>query len=243
MPIVKYRCYEPGLRPRQTRLEVPGWGGEREPRADGSRDYAWHCLPFTEGAQYGLELFYPYNHELRVSARDGIPQFHGDFGEPPAPGVMWPPFRNFGDIYYTYQLSLDLNPGPGMAVRFETHPRFYTDTTNTVPVAVPALIRNWWPMTFFLVFKTPVEGQTHIFRGGEPFVQAMVIPEECKLTFEEMNAEEAAQRELQSRRIYKSRNTLAAESQWTSASNTVFDGTYRRILGAAKSKSRRAPTE
>jgi hypothetical protein len=36
---------------------------------------------------------------------------------------------------------------------------------------------------------------------------------------------------------------LAAESQWTSASNTVFDGTYRHILGAAKSKSRRDPAE
>lgn len=241
MPTVKYRLVDPGLRPRQTRLEVPGWGGEREPRANGSHEYAWHCLPFTEGAQYGLELFYPHNHEARITARDGVPQFEGDFGPPPEQGVMWPPFRNFGNTYYTYQLSLDLNPGPGMAVRFETHPRFFTDTTNTVPIAVPALIRHWWPMTFFLVFKTPIEGQTHIFRSGEPFVQAIVIPEECKLTLEEMTEEEAAQRELQSMRIHKSRTTLAAESQWTSASNTVFDGTYRYILGAAKSKKRRAP--
>lgn len=243
MPTVKFRLYEPGLRPRQTRLEVPGWGGQREPRSDGSHEYAWHCLPFTEGAQYGLELFYPYDHELRVTTRSGVPQFDGDFGPPPEPGLMWPPFRNFGNIYYTYQLSLDLNPGPGMAVRFETHPRFYTDTTDTVPIAVPALIRNWWPMTFFLVFKSPAEGQTHIFRGGEPFVQALIIPEECKLTLEEMTEEEAAERELQSQRIYKSRSTLSAESQWTSASNTVFDGTYRHILGAAKSKNRRAPSD
>ena len=110
MPTVKFRLYEPRLRPRQTRLEVPGWGGQREPRSDGSHEYAWHCLPFTEGAQYGLELFYPYDHELRVTTRGGVPQFDGDFGAPPEPGLMWPPFRNFGNIYYTYQLSLDLNP-------------------------------------------------------------------------------------------------------------------------------------
>lgn len=243
MPTVKYRLVDPGLRPRQTRLEVPGWGGQREPRANGSHEYAWHCLPFTEGAQYGLELFYPHEHEARVVARNGVPQFEGDFGPPPEQGVMWPPFRNFGNMYYTYQLSLDLDPGPRMAVRFETHPRFFTDATNTVPIAVPALIRHWWPMTFFLVFKTPVEGQMHIFRGGEPFVQAIVIPEECKLTLQEMTEEEDAQRELQSRRIYNSRSTLSAESQWTSASNTVFDGTYRYILGAAKSRKRRTPQE
>src|SRR5271167_2168991 len=33
---VKYRSYTPGLNPRRTKLEVPGWGGQREPRRDGS---------------------------------------------------------------------------------------------------------------------------------------------------------------------------------------------------------------
>jgi hypothetical protein len=242
MQKVKYRSSDPGLRLRQTRLEVPGWGGKREPRADGSQEHAWHCLPFTEGAQYGIEIFYPHDHELRVTMRNGQPVFEGEFGPAPDPDMMWPPFRNFGGVYYTYQLSLDLRVEPGFAVRFEPHPRFYTDATETVPIAVPALIRNWWPMTFFLVFKSPAEGQTHIFRRGEPFVQALVIPEECKLALEEMTEEEAAEREMQSRRIYKSRRELSADTQWTSASNTVFDGTYRLILGAAKSKGRR-PTE
>jgi hypothetical protein len=49
-----------------------------------------------------------------------------------------------------------------------------------------------------------------------------------------MSDDEAAERELQARRIYESRATLTADSQWTSASNTVFDATYRRIHGAAR---------
>ena len=53
-----------------------------------------------------------------------------------------------------------------------------------------------------------------------------------------MPDEEAAERELQSRRIYQSRATLSAETQWTSATNTVFDGTYRHILGAASEKAK-----
>ena len=80
---VKYRSFTPGLDPRRTKLEVPGWGGERQPRKDGSMEQAWHCLPFSEGARYGIELFYPYQNELRVSTRGGKLALDGDFGAPP----------------------------------------------------------------------------------------------------------------------------------------------------------------
>jgi hypothetical protein len=56
-----------------------------------------------------------------------------------------------------------------------------------------------------------------------------------------MDEGEAAERELRRRRIHESRETLGADTHWISASNTVFDGTYRRILGAAKAKSRKPP--
>jgi hypothetical protein len=49
-----------------------------------------------------------------------------------------------------------------------------------------------------------------------------------------MGEEEAAERELQSLRIHESRDNLGADSRWTSATNTVFDATYRRLHGAAK---------
>ena len=150
--------------------------------------------------------------------------------------MLWPPFRNFGDNFYTYQILLDLDPGEGFAIRTEPHPRFYTDRTDTVPIAVPALLRNWWPMMFFIVFKSPAEGRTHIFRPGEPFAQIIVLPAEAEFTLAEMDEEEAAERELKARRIYEARQTLSADTHWTSASNTVFDGTYRHILRAAKAK-------
>ena len=40
------------------------------------------------------------------------------------------------------------------------------------------------------------------------------------------------------RRIHASRYTLSKETRWTSSTNTVFDGTYRFILGAARAKAR-----
>jgi hypothetical protein len=53
-----------------------------------------------------------------------------------------------------------------------------------------------------------------------------------------MDDEEAAEREMRGRRIHASRPTLAADTTWTSDTDTVFDGTYRFLLRAAKAKDR-----
>jgi len=241
---VKCRLFEQRLAPRRTKLEIPGWGGQSEPRRDGNREQPWHCVPFSESAQYGIEIFYPYDNELRVSTRDGKLVLDGDFGPGPGSGIEWPPFRTFGEKFYTYQLLLDLKVEDGMAIRTEPHPRFYTDFTDTTPIAVPALLRRWWPMVNFMVFKSPPEGRTHIFRPGEPMAQIVIIPAEPDFAIVEMSEVEAAERELQSRRIHASRDTLSAETHWTSSTNTVFDGTYRHIHRAAKARAREsAPTE
>ena len=179
MHTVKYRLFEPRLAPRRTKLEVPGWAGKPEPRRDGSHEYGWHCMPFVEGAQYGIELFYPFDNELHVTKRDGHVVLDGDFGPDPKPASIGRPSALSAKTIYTYQLLLDLKVAEDMAVRTEPHPRFYTSANDDVPLAVPALLRtNWWPMISFVVFKAPPEGRTHIFRPGEPFMQIVFLPAE-----------------------------------------------------------------
>jgi hypothetical protein len=231
---VHYRLIEPRLRPRRTKLQIPGWSGDASPRADGSLEQAWHCVPFSESAQYGVEIFYPYEAEFRASTRSGKLILEGDFGPPPEDRRAWPPFRSFGELYFTFQLLLDFKPEAGFATKVEPHPRYFTDPTHTAPLAVPALIRDWWPMIYFLVFKAPPEGTTHIFRQGEPIAQFVFLPEESDFELEPMGEAEAAERELRSRRIYESRSTLGADSQWLSSTGTVFDATYRRLHGAVR---------
>lgn len=241
MHTVKFRLFNPDLQPRRTKLEMPGWGGKAEPRADGSHEQVWHCAPFTEGAQYGIELFYPYENELHVTRKDGRIILDGDFGPPPDGDLQWPPFRAFGEDFYTYQLLLDLKVEKDWAVRTEPHPRFYTDPTDSVPIAVPALLRTeWWPMMSFIVFKGPAEGRTHIFRPGEPMLQILILPAEPDFELVAMDMEESAEREMRGRRIHASRETLSAGTIWTSSTDTVFDGTYRHMLRAAKAKARDA---
>jgi len=241
MLTVKYRLNEPRLNPRRTKLEMPGWAGKPEPRKNGSHEQMWHCIPFTEGAQYGIELFYPYDNDLRVTKRDGAVHLDGDFGPAPDTGLQWPPFRAFGEHYYTYQLLLDLQVPPDMAVRSEPHPRYYAAGADDVPLAVPALLRtSWWPMISFVVFKAPPPGVTHVFRKGEPFMQMLFVPAEIQFDLVPMDENEAAEREMRGRRIHASRETLSKETEWTSSTDTVFDGTYRHILRAAKAKAREA---
>jgi hypothetical protein len=69
-------------------------------------------------------------------------------------------------------------------------------------------------------------------------MQMLFVPADPQFELVEMNEEEAAERELRGRRIHASRDTLSKETWWTSSTNTVFDGTYRHILRAAKAKQR-----
>lgn len=239
MHTVKFRLFEPRLAPRRTKLEVPGWGGASEPRRDGSHEQPWHCIPFTESAQYGVELFYPFDAELVVGKRDGRVVLEAEWGPDPGTGVNWPPFRPFGEDYYSYQLLFDLQVEDGMAVRVEPHPRYYTSAQDDVPLAVPALLRtDWWPMISFVIFKAPPEGRKHVFRPGEPFMQIIFVPADPQFELTPMGEDEAAERELRDRRIYASRPTLAKDTTWTSSTRTVFDGTYRNLARAARAKAK-----
>jgi hypothetical protein len=69
-------------------------------------------------------------------------------------------------------------------------------------------------------------------------LQILLLPVTADFTLAPMDEEEAAEREMRGRRIHASRETLAADSTWLSRTGTVFDGTYRHILRAAKAKEK-----
>jgi len=237
MPRVKYRLHGDRPPPQPTHMPIPGWGGAPQPRTDGSHEQPWHCTPFSESARYGVEVLYPFDVELKVSTYRGRVVLDADWGEPGEDDMMWPPFRTFGEGFYSYQIALDLEVPHGWAVRTEPHPRYYTDPTNTTPLAVPALIRSeWWPMMFFCIFKAPPKGVTHVFRKGEPFVSLIVLPSEPDLELVPMTEEEAAEREMRARRIAEHRDELAEGTRWLSSTRTIFDGTYRRLFRAARAR-------
>ena len=91
-------------------------------------------------------------------------------------------------------------------------------------------------MMFFCIFKAPPKGATHVFRKGEPFMSVIMLPAEPGLDLQPMTQEEAAERELRARRLSAGRDALAEGTRWLSTTNTIFDGTYRQMFRAAKSR-------
>lgn len=235
MQAVKWRIVGAGLAPRRTELEIPGWAGAPEPRSDGSPEHPWHCVPFSEAARYGIEVLFPFAYEARIATRGGRLVMESDAPDDAEDGP--PPVVSVAERFYLYPFTLDLRAPEGWAIRTEPHPSFFTDPTHSTPIAIPGLVRtSWWPMATSLVFKAPAEGQTHVFRPGAPFVQVILVPETADYEIDPMSPEEAAERELQARRIEQSRDALAERSRWTSSSGIGFDGAYRHMLRAAKAR-------
>jgi hypothetical protein len=82
----------------------------------------------------------------------------------------------------------------------------------------------------FVVFKSPPEGCTHIFRPGEPMLQGVVLSVQA-----DFDQEEAAEREMRGRRIHASCPTLAAETTWAS------DTARKAVMGNLTTRCRRPP--
>lgn len=165
------------LPPRPIKLQIPGWAGHDLDHGGGAVPQPWHCPPFVDGSTYGLELVYPFEADCHVSIRNGELHISREFEEELHPSMQEPPFKQFAPGHYGFTSSLDLLVPDDMVVRVESHPRFFTDTTGTCPCAVPGHIHTaFWPRIFFVVFKAPWPGQTHVFRKGEPYAQILVLP-------------------------------------------------------------------
>ena len=92
---IKFRLVNPALRPRRTMLEMPGWAGQREPRTDGSQEYAWRWCRSPK-ARSTASRYFIHTTMSCGSLKDGQLSFVGDFGPPPEGDLLWPPFRSFG---------------------------------------------------------------------------------------------------------------------------------------------------
>ena len=161
---IKYSTYASALPPRPIRISVGGWSGSLAKMEDESDPQPWHCLPYVEGATHGLELVYPYENECHVVNENGSVRFEWDYAKEPGGEVTGAEFLLFAPAhmskFYLFNTRLDLEAPPGHVIRSEPHPRFYTDETGTVPLAMVSHLQNeWYPKLLFVVFRAPRPGQ------------------------------------------------------------------------------------
>lgn len=231
---VKYRSWHNVPPLKQIKLEIPGWSGEHRERSNGCTAQPWHCIPFVEGSTYGLELKYQFKTEVAV-VNDGqtvkfIPQKDGK-------EVEWTeydklPFAHFAPKkmggHYGFTSSYDIKAPEGHVVRLEPHPRFFTDETGTCPIVVPGHIHPWWSRIFFVVFKAPLPGETHIFRHGEPYGQVLIVPAKTKYEIQEMSAAEKNERATIEKKISMFTYQIGKHS-WNDNVGNNFNDKYKQM--------------
>lgn len=219
---IKYRLGEeyPPHPPQQIKLELPGWSGENHKHCDGTRAQPWHCQPFVEGSTYGCELIYTMPEESRVTFENGEMQF------------SQPWMKLFAEGHYGYCGHIDVQVPDEYSLRLEPHPRYFTDTTGTVPLCVPGHLQTaWWPRQFFIVFKAPWPGQEHIFRPGEPYCQFLVVPNKVNYKIREMTPQEARVR-WRHEAMVSNLDQWIGKKWWVSNRNHAFNDKYKSMCRA-----------
>ena len=225
---IKYRAWYQGIKPRLTKLQIPGWAGETNEHKTGDKPQPWHCTPFLESVLYGLELLYPFDTECHIK-RDGDEIiFEGDFTEEQKKcEVDLPPFMSFSPDHFGMTSSLDIKVPTGHVVRLETHPNYYTDTTYNVPCALPGHLQTeWWPKIFFVVFKNPMPGQTIIFKKNQPYAQILIVPKKVEYQIEDMTIEEQVERCALDDKINKYAKDFV-KNDWFDHKGYNFDDKYK----------------
>jgi tetratricopeptide (TPR) repeat protein len=234
---VKYSTMFTHLPPQPIRLADAPWAGLIEKKMeDGSEVQPWHCLPFVEGSTYGLELIYPYETECHVVGAGGTIQFDWDFAKEPSNTAFGAEFKAFApenaSRYYSFHTWVYMVAPPGHVLRTEPHPRFFTDETGTVPLAMIGHMQNeWYPRRVSIVFRAPRQGQRHIFRKGEPFVQILFVPQRLKYDLARMTDEEAARHHELENAINVARLDIAT-NVWHNPAGTAFSNHYKVLARA-----------
>lgn len=244
---VKYRSWYKAISPKQIKLQIPGWAGKNKKHENGCEAQPWHCPPFVEASTYGHELIYPFESQCLVKKINGKLIFEGDFSN-----ENWnidekgdvvvgnnekrksAPMMSFANNHYGMTSCLDFEPPEGYVTRTEPHPRFYTDDTGTVPCLVAGHIQRWWSRIFFVVFKSPREGEVHVFNKGDPYGQVLFVPQKSDVVFEQFSQKEIIERENRDRKI-SSYSKKIATNVWKDNKNLTFDNKYK-ILSLSYSK-------
>ena len=233
---VRYSTYDKALPPRPVRMKNPGWGGLSQKMVDGSEPQPWHCLPFTEGSTYGLELVYQYEQECHVVNDGGLVRFDWDYANEPDCKLQGSEFITFfpkeASRYYAFNTGVDIKAPPGHVICTLPHPRYFTDDTGTVPISMIGHVQSeWWPKKFFVVFKAPLPGERHIFRKGEPYVQLRFEPRRVAYQLVKMDAQEESLRRGQEQSVVVSSLDIA-RNIWRNPAGYAFNDHYKMLARA-----------
>ena len=221
---IKFRTWAKGQPPTRIKLEVPGWGGNKQ----ASNAQPWHCKPFIDGATYGLEIVYPFDTEVTVTSDgNGVCNFEMESNKEWDTYGMSTPFVSFAPFHFGFTSSLDIKTEEGYGILVLPHSRFFTDVKGEVPVPSIGLIESdWWPNIFFIAFKAPLLNQKYIFKKGEGIAQILVVPKKINYNICKMDSKEEQERIELENQLRKFGNRIYTR-KWKDDKGNAFENKYK----------------
>lgn len=231
---IKYRTWVKGFPPRP--IQLGDWAGDK----NYVHAQPWHCKPFIDGSTYGCELLYPFETEVTVTNCENELIWTGDFTKEKEnikqPAEWERPFASFSPHHFGMTSCLDIKTEEGYGTLILPHPRYYTDRTGTTPLPVAGILESsWWSRIFFVVFKSPLEGQTYVFRHGEPYAQVIFVPMEINYNIKKMTTKEQIKRAKQEAVLRNNYKSIATKV-WKDVNGEEFDNKYKQLSNLAKKK-------
>ena len=204
-------CTAPGRRRGRRRCRFLAGPAPSEPETNGKpRATLALCPLLLKARPTGSEMLYPVRRGTSVlTSVDGFVTLEAEWGNPMMTISCGRRSVHSARIIIPTRSRSISKCRQSWAVRDRPHPRYFTDASNSTPLAVPALIRSeWWPMMFFCIFKAPPPGVVHVFRKDETVHQLQRPALDARSCHpRHTNEPKRRQRsEIRSRRLAKSRD-------------------------------------
>lgn len=191
-------------------LRIPGWAGTTTE----GKCQPWHMKQFTDAATVGVELIYPFENAM-------VPE-------------VSPPFTAVNDLFYMLETEIEISTQKDHNLLILPHYRFYTDPDWETPIPVATSIEtDWWPNRLKILFRLPPAGFISVFRKGEPYAQAVVVPRSL-LRVEEMSEKDIQRNEEAKIHIHNAKNLTTRH--WVTSNGFIQDNLYEVIANNSHTK-------
>lgn len=217
---------------RKIKVEFPGWAGNSKDHSNGAVPQPWHCVPFLDGATYGLELIYPFNSDAIIRTVDNKivvdESFKKSWEDEDIPfETPKPAFMQFAPGHFGMSSCLEIIPPKDHVIRFEPHPAFFTDNTGNFPCLVTGHLQgDWWPRVFFVVFKSPLPAQELHFKKNMAYGKIIFVPKRVEYDIETMSSLTVSKRMKRDEFINFALRKLNLH-KWVDYIGNGFDNKYR----------------
>lgn len=207
-----------------------GWAGSQNEFKNKNIVQPFMCKPFLSAATYGYEILYPYKTKLEVKNNGKELEFNTENNwkedEIHLKKLKGTPVGQIAPNFFGLNIGHDIEVSNSQMLRINTHPSYYTGTTNIC--ALPGHLETaWWSSLLFIVFKAPLPNQSVIFTHNSPIGVFYPLSQQKKFELNRMNKNKANKRARMASGLHSKRENIS--ENYKDAKGNQFDNLYKII--------------